>query len=88
MSISIIKFSSKSCGPCQRMKPIFDKLKLEYKNSKIIEVDVDDNPEKATEFDVRSIPTISIIKNGEEIDRLIGFQSDDQLRKVFNKYLN
>ncbi len=61
------------CGPCRMIAPIIDELAKYYAGKVVFgKLNVDENPKTAMRFDIMSIPTLLIIKNGKEIDRIIG----------------
>jgi thioredoxin 2 len=63
------------CGPCQMMAPMVDELALEMAGRlRVAKLNVDENPVTATRFNVRSIPTLLVLKAGQEIDRIVGVQ--------------
>lgn len=71
-----VDFYAEWCGPCKMAAPIVDKLATEYEGKALItKVNVDEN-NVARDFGVMSIPTVIIIKDGEEIDRKIGFPGE------------
>lgn len=69
----LIDFWAAWCGPCRMIAPIIEELASEYDNkAKICKLDVDNNPNTAMQFGIRSIPTILILKNGEVVDTIVG----------------
>jgi len=61
------------CGPCRMITPIIDELAKDYAGKVVFgKLNVDENPKTAMRFDVMSIPTLLIMKNGKEVDRIIG----------------
>jgi thioredoxin len=74
------------CGPCRLIAPIVEELASELAGKvKVGKLDVDNNPVTASRFGVQSIPTLLILKNGKEVDRIIGLQPKDAiLRKLSN----
>lgn len=63
------------CGPCKMLAPTIDQLAEELDGKiKVVKLDVDGNPKTAQKFGVMSIPTMLIIKDGEEVSRLVGVQ--------------
>jgi thioredoxin len=64
------------CGPCRMLAPVLDQLAAESKgNYTVAKLNVDENPQTAAQFGIRSIPTMLIFKNGTLVDRLVGLQS-------------
>ena len=71
----LIDFWAAWCGPCQIIAPIIEDLAQETVGQFTIgKLDIDQNAESATKYGVRSIPTLIIFKNGQEVDRLLGAQ--------------
>ncbi len=70
------------CGPCKMIAPIIDEAASEYEGDVVIgKVDVDNNPQVASKYSIRSIPTILFIKNGEVIDKHVGVISKQALKE-------
>lgn len=71
-SNAIIKFSAEWCGPCKKMKPIFHDIsnQEEFKTIKFLAVDVDPHSDIADMYGVSGIPTLVLVKNGKEIERM------------------
>lgn len=79
-----VDFYAEWCGPCKMAAPIVDKLAEEYKGRAVItKVNVDEN-KVAKDYSVLSIPTVIIIKDGEEIDRKIGFPGEDGYKEMID----
>ena len=69
----MVDFWAAWCGPCRMVAPIMDQLTAEYEGkATIVKVDVDSNSGISSQFNVRSIPTILFIKNGEVVDKSVG----------------
>jgi thioredoxin 2 len=63
------------CGPCRMIAPVIDELASELVGKvRVAKLDVDANPQTAARFDLRSIPTLLVIKAGREVDRIVGVQ--------------
>lgn len=72
MSTEVIDFWATWCGPCKIMNPILDEIEQEYPDLKITRIDIDQNRDMLEKYDIQSVPTYLIIKDGNEIDRIIG----------------
>lgn len=76
------------CGPCKRIGPLIEEMAEEYEGRAVIgKVDVDSNPEISQKFSVLNIPTVLFIKNGEEVDRVVGAVPKKKLVSTLEKYL-
>ena len=76
------------CGPCKSIAPILEDLATEYQGKvKIVKVDVDTNPQAASRFGIRNIPTLFVFKDGEKVDSVMGLQPKAELAKVLDKHL-
>ena len=85
----VVDFFASWCGPCKLMAPIIDELEEEYreKGVKIGKIDIDENQEIAGKYEVSSIPTVALFKDGKIIDQATGLQSKEVLTEMINKNL-
>jgi len=70
------------CGPCHMIAPVIDQLANELAGRvRVVKLNVDDTPGTAARFDLRSIPTLLVLKNGREVDRLVGVQPKQEIAR-------
>jgi thioredoxin 1 len=87
----VVDFWATWCGPCIKLTPIFEELSNEYDKARFAKVQVDKSPEAqelASKFRVTGIPCIIVMKDGKEVDRLVGFRNKDQLKEELDKIIN
>ena len=86
--IVLIDFHAHWCMPCVIMSPIVDEVSKKFKGKiKVGKINVDENHEIAEKYNVRSIPTFILFKDGKIIDQFIGSISKEELEKKLKKYL-
>ncbi|PIZ98381.1 MAG: thioredoxin [Candidatus Komeilibacteria bacterium CG_4_10_14_0_2_um_filter_37_10] len=77
-----VDFYATWCGPCKMMSPVIDELSKEYEGKiKIVKLDVDANQTTAQQYQVMSIPTMFIFKNGQIVQQLVGYQDKSKLKE-------
>lgn len=68
------------CGPCRMVAPVLEELANEMAGRvRVAKVNVDENPATASRFQVRSIPTLLVLKGGQEMERIVGVQPKDEI---------
>lgn len=76
----LIDFWASWCGPCMMLGPVVEELAGEVDDVKICKVNVDEQMDLARQFRVVSIPTLIIFKNGQEVQRMVGVTSKEELK--------
>ena len=86
--ITLLDFYADWCGPCQAMKPVFEKVMPEFEGKVTLEkVNVDTDQAKAQTFSVMSIPTMVLMKDGVEVDRKIGMLPEPAFKQWLQSHL-
>ena len=85
----LVDFWAEWCGPCRMVSPIVEEVAAEHADSlKVVKLNVDDNPDIARRFDVMSIPTLIVFKDGEPAKRLVGAKGKGQLLQDLAEYIS
>jgi thioredoxin 1 len=85
--LTIVDFWAVWCGPCVALAPTIEAISNEYEGKvKVGKLNVDENPDSAARFGIRSIPTILFIKNGEVVDKLVGNQPKSNFVQLIEKH--
>lgn len=79
-SLVLLKFHAPWCNPCKAMAPIVDSIIPEFKNIKVQGINIDDDPDSAVEYEVRSIPMLVLLKDGERVGSLVGLRKADEIK--------
>lgn len=83
--VVLVDFYATWCGPCKMTGPIIDTLAEEMKNVKFVKIDVDQNQELASQYQVFSIPTFLVVKDGQVVNQFVGAQSKEAFITEINK---
>lgn len=85
---ALVDFFASWCGPCKMLTPELEALAAEYQDKAlVVKVNVDDLPELASRYNVMSVPTLIILKSGQEANRLVGFRPRKDIGAALDKVL-
>ena len=76
----VVDFYADWCGPCRMLAPVLEKL-----DENILKINVDKHEALAQQFGIMSIPNVGFFKDGELINKVIGFRTEEDLRELINK---
>ncbi len=86
--IAVVDFFATWCGPCKMLAPVFQEVGNELEGkAKFYKVDIDQSLDIARKFNVSTVPTVIIFKNGEAIERLVGFMPKENLLAKIKEYI-
>ncbi len=84
----LVDFWAPWCGPCRMVAPVVDEIAEQYIGKvKVVKLNTDENPNVATQYGIRSIPTLMIFKNGQRVDMVVGAVPKATLSNTLEKYL-
>lgn len=81
---ALVMFSSPTCAPCRMMTPVLEAISNENKDKFIGKVDVTISPEARSAYDITSVPTTLIFKNGKLVDKKIGIKSKKEFQTLLD----
>ncbi|KUO50623.1 MAG: thioredoxin [Desulfitibacter sp. BRH_c19] len=83
----LVDFWAAWCGPCTMIAPVIDEIAEELAGTiKVGKLNVDENPQTPAQFGVMSIPTMIIFKDGDEVERIVGFKTKNDLSSLLKKH--
>ena len=84
--LEVKRFSAAWCGPCRALAPVMEGIKAGYSDVVFETIDVDNDHEQASKYGIRSVPTVVFVKDGVEVDRLIGVNSKLAYENKINEH--
>ena len=84
----LVDFWAAWCGPCFRLAPIIEQIAKEYKGRlKVCKLNVDEAPKTASDYEIMSIPTLAIFKNGKIVDKVVGALPKAELESTIKPHI-
>ncbi len=85
----LLDFTADWCGPCRALHPTLEELASEYAGQvRVAQVDVDENADLARQYDVRGIPALFLVKDGQTVDEVVGLQSKADLKTMLDRHVD
>ncbi|CDM94782.1 MAG: thioredoxin [Limnospira sp. PMC 1291.21] len=84
----LVDFWAPWCGPCRMVAPVVEEIAEQYDGQiKVVKLNTDENPQVASQYGIRSIPTLMIFKGGQKVDMVVGAVPKSTLANTLEKYL-
>ena len=86
--IAVVDFFATWCGPCKMLAPVFQEVGNEFEGkAKFYKIDIDESLDIARQFSVSTVPTVIIFRNGQDVERLVGFMPKENLVSKIKEYI-
>jgi len=85
MTARLLDFYADWCGPCKKQDPILEELEADYGDVEFVKIDVDDEQDVANQYQVRSLPTVVVERDGDIVDRFVGFTQREEIAAALDR---
>lgn len=80
--VAVIDFSATWCGPCKMLAPVLEEVSEDFTGKvNFFNIDVDENPDLAGDFNISNIPAVVVLKKGKKVNMTVGFQPKENIKK-------
>ncbi len=83
----LVDFFATWCPPCKMLAPVLEKISEDRKDFKILKLNTDENIELSINYSIEAVPTMIIFKDGEELDRMVGYTDENEIIRTVSKYI-
>ena len=85
----LVDFWAEWCGPCRMLAPVIERIAQANQDKLVVgKMNVDENPDTPQHYGIQGIPTLLIFKNGDLMNQMVGFQSQENIRKAIDEVVN
>lgn len=85
---TLVDFWAEWCGPCKAIAPIVSEIATAYAGKlNVVKMNIDENPQTPTQFQIKGIPTLILFKDGQMIDQIVGAVPRDRLETMLKKHM-